>query len=109
VRTTTRTITSYLTLVPISAILIWWLGFFEPQNRYGELRSKRAVEIEEELGRFGVRMRLFRVRYSYHSTGDKEITSWKPLPWAVRDAVRLGMFWLSLILLLAMLGIVKAS
>ncbi len=29
--------------------LFWWLGVFRPMNRYGELRSERAAEIEQTL------------------------------------------------------------
>jgi hypothetical protein len=39
----------YLPFVSLSSIIIWWLMVFEPMNRYGDSRTKRCRQIEEEL------------------------------------------------------------
>jgi hypothetical protein len=36
-----------MTLVPVAMLAFWWLGIFEPMNRYADWRIHRAKQIEE--------------------------------------------------------------
>jgi hypothetical protein len=53
---------SYLPLISLSSIILWWLMIFEPMNHYGDIREERCKQIEEELSKIipNLNMKHFR-------------------------------------------------
>ena len=92
-------ISSPITLVPIIAILFWWLGIFEPMNAYGDWRRQRAADVEARITMSG---EFLSAQYApVLATG---------LPrrrLRVRWGVRISMIALDSILLLLMFGVLQ--
>jgi uncharacterized SAM-binding protein YcdF (DUF218 family) len=98
-----RQVMSALTLIPIALIVFWWLGIFEPMNRYADWRLRRASQIECYVGglaqfrqsRYVPKLnRVFLARSSCDRV-------WKAWPYGVRCAVRVGILFLALLLAVA--------
>ena len=92
-------------LVPI---VFWWIGLFLPMDKYGEMRSKRLSDIEEELNnlKLGLKMRHFS-RYEQGRKNRNEFESNEKYKvryyWRVKTIVNL--FMISIFFLQALLAI----